>query len=282
MRVDTAVVVEQVRDRALGSLIGCLLGDAAGRPLEGVPRAEAGAAARAAMARMDAGRGLGHSDDGEMMLALGAAIVANGTIEPVHVLYTLAERYEPARGYGRGTARTLRAALRGTTWPRATRLAWPEGSKGNGAAVRVAPVAIALWDAPDDALEEAAAASARATHVHPDAIAATVAVARHIRAELRSDPPPTPLPPPRTHAPTVLATESVPHALHIAARARSFRDAIHDAIALGGDTDTVAAIVGAIVGARVGGDALPTTWVAGLEAPARSEASGLAASLTRR
>ena len=37
-------------------------------------------------------------------------------------------------------------------------------------------------------------------------------------------------------------------------------DAITDAVMMGGDTDTLAAVAGAVVGARFGTDALPDRW----------------------
>lgn len=40
--------------------------------------------------------------------------------------------------------------------------------------------------------------------------------------------------------------------------------AIEAAIRLGGDTDTVAAMVGALAGARLGPSALPIDWIAGI------------------
>jgi ADP-ribosylglycohydrolase len=42
------------------------------------------------------------------------------------------------------------------------------------------------------------------------------------------------------------------------------RAAIEAAVRLGGDTDTVAAIVGALAGARLGPSALPADWIAGI------------------
>jgi ADP-ribosyl-[dinitrogen reductase] hydrolase len=43
-----------------------------------------------------------------------------------------------------------------------------------------------------------------------------------------------------------------------------FRGAIEAAVRLGGDTDTVAAIVGGIMGASLGAGAIPETWLSGL------------------
>ena len=63
---------------------------------------------------------------------------------------------------------------------------------------------------------------------------------------------------------TGFVSHTVPVALTLAATAPDFPSAIDRAIALGGDTDTVAAIVGALCGARFGPDAIPPEWVAGI------------------
>ncbi|MED5372986.1 MAG: ADP-ribosylglycohydrolase family protein [Myxococcota bacterium] len=63
---------------------------------------------------------------------------------------------------------------------------------------------------------------------------------------------------------TGFVSHTVPVALTLAAIAPDFPSAIERAIALGGDTDTVAAIVGALCGARFGPDAIPPEWVAGI------------------
>lgn len=44
----------------------------------------------------------------------------------------------------------------------------------------------------------------------------------------------------------------------------SVRDAVESAVLLGGDTDTVAAIVGGLCGAELGKEAIPTEWLDGL------------------
>jgi ADP-ribosylglycohydrolase len=57
------------------------------------------------------------------------------------------------------------------------------------------------------------------------------------------------------------AWQSVPVAIYAAVRHRDdFAVAIDRAIACGGDTDTVAAITGALVGARVGVQGIPQEW----------------------
>lgn len=55
--------------------------------------------------------------------------------------------------------------------------------------------------------------------------------------------------------------QTVPIAIHAAIRHRDdFRTALSEAIACGGDTDTVGAIAGALVGCRVGTEGIPEEW----------------------
>jgi len=64
----------------------------------------------------------------------------------------------------------------------------------------------------------------------------------------------------------VEALFSVPSACYIAITySPDFCDAIRAAISLGGDTDTIAGMVGAIVGAHVGEKGLPPEWIEQLE-----------------
>ena len=58
---------------------------------------------------------------------------------------------------------------------------------------------------------------------------------------------------------------SVPVALHVwLRRPADYRAAVTETVRLGGDSDTVAAVVGALVGARVGKDGIPAEWLRGL------------------
>jgi poly(ADP-ribose) glycohydrolase ARH3 len=166
-----------------------------------------------------------------------------------------------------------------------------EGSLGNGAAMRVAPVAV-RYAHDHTALMSAARASALVTHAHPLAVDAAVAQAVAIAAALNDRPPLaaalgaacTPelrkslsravrlidLQP----APAVLAAqlgnratghESVPAALYAAAAHDSIEAAITFAVRCGGDTDTIAAMTGAIAAARLGASAIPNRWLEALE-----------------
>lgn len=138
----------------------------------------------------------------------------------------------------------------------------PYNSYGNGSAMRVSPVAWA-FDNLDDVLAEAEKA-ALPTHNHPEGIKGAKAVAHaiwHFRTggTLREF-----LSITNSYYPDfspALATMgkfdetamgTVPLCLNIITGSTDYEDAIRNAIALGGDSDTIAAIVGSIAEARWG------------------------------
>jgi poly(ADP-ribose) glycohydrolase ARH3 len=61
------------------------------------------------------------------------------------------------------------------------------------------------------------------------------------------------------------AIESVPAALAAFLLTRSFREAVVLAVNLGGDTDTIGAMAGAVAGAYYGYDKIPQEWLSSLE-----------------
>jgi poly(ADP-ribose) glycohydrolase ARH3 len=64
----------------------------------------------------------------------------------------------------------------------------------------------------------------------------------------------------------VLAEEAVPLALFSFLRwAPDFEAVVTNAVLAGGDTDTIAAMSGALCGALVGEDAIPSSWLRRLE-----------------
>src|SRR5262249_20355822 len=84
---------------------------------------------------------------------------------------------------------------------------------------------------------------------------------------------------------STLAGESVPAALWAFFSAPgAFRDALTRAAALGGDVDSIGALVGALAGARHGAAAIPGQWLANLsgETPSLDEMAHLADVLTLR
>ena len=278
-------------------MLGTLLGDAFGRPLEGVDGRDhrlPGLVER----RRRGSDPLGYSDDTEMMTFVAESILECGRVDGDHLLQWMATHHEPARGYGKGTRAAFAAAARGVPASEAGYSSWSEGSKGNGAAVRVTPIAC-LYVADDESLAPAATASATITHAHPIAVDGAVVMAHATAAVLRTQRGEIPdadsfvacLRPTESAfaeklglvralvraraSPAeavaalgngVLAIDSVPLALFSFLRwGPDFEAVVVNTALCGGDIDSIAAMSGALSGALVGEEGLPTRWLARAE-----------------
>jgi poly(ADP-ribose) glycohydrolase ARH3 len=275
-------------DRRLGALLGTFVGDALGMPFEGAPPRSAPEPLELLPARL--GRGT-YTDDTEMMIALAEVLADAGECEEERLAARFLEGHNPARGYGAGTLTVFSLWREGVPVTAAAGRTFAGGSYGNGAAMRVAPVGAYFAD-DEERLVLEAARSARITHAHPLGVAGAVAQAAAVGAAVRQgDPLATAI---RTSdepalrealdraaaavladvAPEdvadvlgagVSALESVPAALCAAERAESFEEACTYAVQIGGDADTIAAMAGAVAGARFGASAIPRRWLDGLE-----------------
>lgn len=120
------------------------------------------------------------TDDTAMALSVVDALTADGTIDPAGLARRFAARYaaEPARGYGGGAHQLLSALQAGADWEAAAaQLFDGQGSYGNGAAMRVAPLGAFFADQPLSRVVEEAHRSAAPTHAHADGQAGAVAIA---------------------------------------------------------------------------------------------------------
>jgi poly(ADP-ribose) glycohydrolase ARH3 len=252
-----------------------------------------------------------------MVLACASALVSTETIDPDTLLREIAARYEPARGFGRGMKLAISAFESGTPWDRCAFSAWPEGSRGNGGAVRIAPIAVARW--PDAAaFDRAVHLATRITHAHhealefarlqavaivvvlesPDVVASPAAFRAAIVERLESA---SPLVADRIElcfdlvaggastqeasrllGTSTMAVESVCAALwSFASSHGTFEQAVRAAALLGGDVDSICCLVGALAGALHGAAAIDSQWVANLarERPSPTEILALADAL---
>ena len=166
----------------LGCMLGSALGDAIGElafrfPEEGRLRAAIAAAPV-----------LRYTDDTAMAIGLAESLAERGDLDPHHLGRTFHRHFnrEPWRGYASGPPSIFHLVEKsGLTYEEAARsLFGGQGSQGNGAAMRVAPLGLFFHDAPD--LYDKAAAAAAITHAHPLAQdgaavqAAAVAMAVHL------------------------------------------------------------------------------------------------------
>ena len=244
------------------------------------------------------------TDDTEMACSIVAELHPDHAIDQDRLATAFAQRYEPYRGYGAGSIVLLRQLRDGVSWRNAAPASFHgQGSMGNGAAMRVAPLgAFHAGDTRTAALE--AIRSAEITHAHPEAIlgAAAIAVAAAEAGEARLS---SEHPHPATLLDAVLdiivpsqvrtgierarqllgasvaeagyelgngaralAQHTVPFTLWTAATyLHDYPSAIIACVEAGGDVDTTAAIVGGIVASftGIGQPGVPHEWLAARE-----------------
>ena len=247
------------------------------------------------------------TDDTEQACCLVATLAAGaedagGQFDRDGFAALLGERFEPYRGYGPGAVVMLRQIREGLPWPIAAAAAFDgQGSCGNGAAMRAAP--LGAWHA--DSLAHAAAQGVRAaevTHAHREGIAGgvavTVAAAVAAAARLNGHRPDRGqlLRATAGHTPATVvrdglaeaagltavtvaeaahrlgsggqatAQDTVPFALWVADRfLDDYPAAVAACVVAGGDVDTTAAIAGGVVAAYTGRDGIPPAWLAARE-----------------
>ena len=280
--------------QALDSLSGLAVGDALGAMREGQPY-EPGAPP---FSLPSPGSPAPWTDDTQMALSVFEVLLEAGEIDTDRLVRAFVRRYESWRGYGAGMHTLLSRLRAGEDWQTARFAVFSDGSYGNGSAMRVAPLGAFLATRPVDEVVEQATRSAVVTHPHPEGVSGAVAVALAAWHAARSRGGPAPeaarvleavgaaLPtrsavadglksaralPRDTHLGRAVAllgngsrvscADTVPLALWIAtSHSDDYRVAVETAVAAGGDTDTMAAIVGGIVAARVSVSAIPAEW----------------------
>ena len=252
------------------------------------------------------GRGT-YTDDTQMAIALAESLLECDGVEEEHLGRAFLAAYDPQRGYGSGTRAVLTLISDGVpALEAATRVFDAWGSLGNGAAMRIAPIAMRYAD-DHEALLGAAARSARVTHAHPVGIDGAVAIAAALRdgdplaaAQAAAQTPqlreqlakaarliaerPSSADVAATLGNSSRAAESVPTAIYAAVAHSGFEDAVSFAVRCGGDADTIGAMAGAIAGARDGATAIPARWCDPLDdgPKGRSYVERLAEQLTDR
>ncbi len=233
-----------------------------------------------------------YTDDTQMAIGVSEALIERGEIVEEVLCRTFVANYLPSRGYGRGARAVLDAMEDGRDYRLVAEQHFPGGSFGNGAAMRVAPIGLVFRD-DRQRLWDQARLSALPTHLHPlgiegaQLLALAVALcsgmdkfdragffaellgacaSEEYRAKIEAAA--------GIQAPEDLAglgnrieaLHSVPTAIaSFALTPESFEATISNVIFLGGDTDTLAAMAGALSGAYVGVGRLPGRLVSLLE-----------------
>ena len=161
-----------------GALVGTAVGDALGRPAEGLgPHAVAQRYGRLTDYRpwrLHDGTGpVGtFTDDTQMTICVAEALLAgDGQLDPDDLARRFIDWLPTGRGRGRTCVEAIQRLQGGHPWHRAG-----VRSAGNGAAMRVAPIGL-VHHSDLDALRRTAAVSAVITHADPMAVVSAVAQA---------------------------------------------------------------------------------------------------------
>ncbi|WP_030955088.1 ADP-ribosylglycohydrolase family protein [Streptomyces sp. NRRL S-481] len=117
------------------------------------------------------------TDDTEMAGSVVAVLAAHDRIDQDALARSFAEHHDFDRGYGPAVNRLLRLVREGGDWRElAAALFNGQGSWGNGAAMRIAPLGAWYADDPEQATHQAEI-SAYTTHQHREAVVGAMAVA---------------------------------------------------------------------------------------------------------
>ena len=291
------MIEQALKSKFLGALVGTGVGDALGAPFEGwywfMPEEIETVAERREV--------LIYTDDTHMMIGVAESLIRAGGFNGEDMAQTFIKNYElePFRGYGPGPPRILRLIRDGAAWNEVAQGLYGGGSYGNGSAMRIAPIGV-LYHDNLAMIKEVAYKSSQITHAHvlgkEGAALQAYAIAlatnldplgafdrgdflaklinyvqegvyreklNQIEAILNR--------PDKTKVIIELgngieAFNSVPTAIYsFLSQPHSFAQAVLHAISLGGDTDTIGAMTGAISGAYLGIESIPDSWEGKLE-----------------
>lgn len=283
----------EVFSRAKAAFLGLAVGDALGATTEfmmpGEIRAQYG------VHRKIRGGGWLHlkpgqvTDDTEMSLCTARALTAAGKWD----LEGIARQFAAwLKGNPRDVGATCRRGIRDFMVKGQLETPYNEWDAGNGAVMRMAPVAIfALGD--EALLARCAVAQARLTHHHPLSDAACVTVGRMVQQallgadrfalhaltrELVAAHPNFRFNNYKGNA-TAYVVDTLQTVFHYLFTTADFEECLVGVVNQGGDADTTGAIAGMIAGAFYGLAAIPPVWLKKLDPQVRQEAEALALGL---
>lgn len=285
-------------DRAIAAYFGLAIGDALGATVEFMTPREI--AAQYGTHDKLIGGGWLHlkpgqvTDDTTMSLALGASILAHGKVDGLAAAQAF-DAWMRAKPVDIGnTVRRNLLQFRKTGNPEAV---YSGHDAGNGAAMRVLPVALATFGQPKEAVRAACRAQAHVTHhstlsdaaceclvfMVQDALRGTTKndllhqhahplAARHPEFKFRSVR--------QSHNPSGYVADTLQAVFQSFFDTDDFRGCMIDVVNRGGDADTTGAIAGMLAGAVYGRGDIPKEWLNALDAETRTACEAQAARLT--
>jgi ADP-ribosyl-[dinitrogen reductase] hydrolase len=268
-----------LHDRALGAYLGLAVGDALGATVEFMTRGEIAHK----YGRHDKIIGGGWlslkagqvTDDTQMSLYLGRSLLRRGGFDVTDACDAFAEWLKTRPVDVGNTCRRgiQRYILHGTTQGPAS-----DGDAGNGAVMRVLPLALATLGAPDR-VEDMVLTHNHITHHHPLSDDGTLTVVRALHAlcdgkgmgaaralvEALVDKHRTFRFDPYRGNCTAYVVDTLQTVFHFYFRTDSFADCLVETVNQGGDADTTGAIAGMLAGATYGVHAIPPSWLKKLD-----------------
>jgi ADP-ribosyl-[dinitrogen reductase] hydrolase len=292
-------LTSDIEERAVAAYLGLAIGDALGATVEFMTPREI----RAEYGVHDTIRGGGWlklrsgevTDDTTMALALGQSILEQGKVDAVAAArafdgWMRAKPVDIGNTVRRGILR-FRQSGEAATPP-------GEHDAGNGACMRVLPVALATYGQDRAQVRAATLAQAHVTHNHPLSDAGTLCAVDMVQAFLAGRNRVEVL-----HEHTYRLIEQHPQFRFRGGKLRenptgyivdtmqtvfqcffdtdSFADCLVETVNRGGDADTTGAIAGMLAGACFGLKAIPVEWINGLARPVREACEGQARALIR-
>lgn len=263
-----------LEDRALAAYLGFAIGDALGATVEFMTRSEI--AARYGVHKDITGGGWLRlkpgqvTDDTEMALALGRSLIRCGGLE----LADLCDEFAAWLKTGPvDVGSTCRRGIRRYITTGEMQGPYFDGDAGNGAAMRILPLALATVGRPE--AEAWTIAQARVTHHHPLSDAAALTLVKMLQAllagegQIRARAIADDLvqahrcfgfAPYRGPA-TAYVVDTLRTVLHYYFATGDFADCVIATVNQGDDADTTGALAGMLAGATYGLAAIPRRWL---------------------
>jgi ADP-ribosyl-[dinitrogen reductase] hydrolase len=274
-----------LEDRALAAFLGFAIGDALGATVEFMTKGEI--AARFGIHRNIIGGGWlrlaagGVTDDTEMALALGRSLVRCGELNIRDVCDEFAAWLKSGPI---DIGNTCRRGIRRYITQNTIEGVFFDGDAGNGAAMRLLPVALATVGHPEKA-SQWSLAQCRITHHHPLSDDGSLALVRMVHGLLSGDGK-------RSAAEIADAligrhrifrfepyrgqssgyiVDTMQTVLHFYFGTESFSDCVIQTVNQGGDADTTGALAAMLAGATYGMAAIPAAWLDKLDRTVAAE-----------
>lgn len=274
-----------IEDRALAAFLGFAIGDALGATVEFMTPSEI----RVQHGVHDEIVGGGWlklspgqvTDDTEMSLALGRSLLRHGGLD----LHDLCETYAAwLKSRPVDVGATCRRGIRRYINSGTMQGDYFDGDAGNGAAMRILPVALATLHRPDDAIGWTLSQS-RVTHHHPFSDDASLTLVRMVQAllggadddavraiasELVAQHRQFSFSPYRGRS-SAYVVDTLQTVFHFFFTTNSFAECVVRTVNQGGDADTTGALAAMLAGARYGCAAIPSKWLRRLDRKVASE-----------